>query len=114
LKQLNYVFIDMFTMSKLHPEKFMPLSQILNVCGYVDEVMDQVDDLRSRVDLIEQKKRGARSSDKLIESLIIRVDALEHELKSVKTIVFQQQDSLDSILEKMLEDECDALLGSII
>jgi hypothetical protein len=99
-------------------------SEIIHMFEYVDEVMDDLNELKGRVDLLEKPKKMFKTSRELVESnermncligeLIHRISYLEQEIGSMKTIIVSQQKSMDLVLEKILNDECDALINSIM
>lgn len=100
------------------------INQILHMYGYVDEVMEHVDDLKVRLDLLEKKpdknskpaiRELVSSSErmtKLFDEVVTRVSSLEKEIDQMKTTIDLQKKSLDWVLEKILNDECDALINS--
>jgi hypothetical protein len=100
------------------------INQILHMYGYVDEVMEHVDDLKVRLDLLEKKpdknskiaiRELVASSErmtKLFDEVVTRVSSLEKEIDQMKTTIDLQKKSLDWVLEKILNDECDALINS--
>lgn len=96
----------------------------LRMLQYLDEVADDLSDLKSRVNVLETPEKISKVIQKLIESneqmtcltteLIHKVSSVEKKLKRMKTSMDAQKKSLDLVLEKMLNDECDALINSIM
>ena len=60
---------------------------------------------------IFEKMNSLETRDKELND---RIDGLEKKLEQVNTVINRQQKSLDLLLEKILEDECDSMFTPVV